>query len=128
LGLARHAATAVLNDASRLGPPTDAAYLHGDLHLRHVLVDGGSLAGIIDWGDMCVGDPSIDLQIAWSLLSDEGRASFFSEYGPIKDEQQLRARMLAVGLCAMLAKYAHSVENSNLQNEALAGLERALVD
>ena len=124
--IVRRASTKVLSDASQLGASTDTAYLHGDLHLRHVLVEGGSLAGVIDWGDTCVGDPSIDLQIVWSLLPAEGRVSFFSEYGPIGAERELRAPMLAVGLCAMLAKYAHSVEYANLEKEALAGLERAL--
>ena len=127
-GIVRCSAMGVLNDASRLGAPTNTVYLHGDLHLRHVLVDGGSLAGVIDWGDTCVGDPSIDLQIAWSLLPADARAGFFSEYGPIGEERELRARMLAVGLCAMLVKYAHSVEYANLEREALAGLERALID
>ena len=36
--------------------------------------------------------------------------------------------MLAVGLCAMLVKYAHSVEHSSLETRGLAGLERALID
>jgi hypothetical protein len=36
--------------------------------------------------------------------------------------------MLAVGLCAMLVKYAHSVGFAGLEREALAGLERALLD
>ena len=31
--------------------------VHGDLHVRHVLVDNGELSGVIDWGDVCVGDP-----------------------------------------------------------------------
>lgn len=127
-GIVRCSATGVLNGASHLGASTDTVYLHGDLHLRHVLVEEGSLAGVIDWGDTCVGDPSIDLQIAWSLLSADGRAGFFSEYGPIGEERELRARMLAVGLCAMLVKYAHSVEYANVEKEALAGLERALID
>ncbi len=127
-GVVRPFPTPVLDDASRLGASTDSAYLHGDLHHRHVLVESGSLSGVIDWGDTCVGDPSIDLQIAWSLLPPRGRASLFGEYGQIAEEQQVRARMLAVGLCAMLAKYAHSVGNQNLLRESLAGLERAVVD
>jgi aminoglycoside phosphotransferase (APT) family kinase protein len=127
-GIFRCSDTSILNEASRLGASTDTAYLHGDLHLRHVLVERGSLAGVIDWGDTCVGDPSIDLQIAWSLLPTEGRVRFFGEYGPIGEERELRARMLAVGLCAMLVKYAHSVEYAGLEKEALAGLERALID
>ena len=127
-GVARFGTSTVLGDALRLGPATEAVYLHGDLHLRHVLVADGILSGVIDWGDTCVGDPSIDLQIVWSLLSAAGRARFFAEYGPVSEERQLRARMLAVGLCAMLAKYARSIGNSSLEAEALAGVERGLGD
>jgi aminoglycoside phosphotransferase (APT) family kinase protein len=111
-----------------LPPPVDAVMLHGDLHLRHVLVEGGALSGVIDWGDACLGDPSVDLQIAWSLLSGDGRVQFLDEYGPVGEERRLRARMLAVGLCAMLAKYARSVGNAGLLRESLAGLERTLIE
>jgi aminoglycoside phosphotransferase (APT) family kinase protein len=112
--------------AAAVGPPTSAVLVHGDLHLRHVLVDGGALGGVIDWGDVCVGDPSIDLQIAWSLLPVQARTRFFDEYGPIDEVRQLRARVLAVRLCAVLARYARSVGYASLEREALAGFERAL--
>lgn len=36
--------------------------------------------------------------------------------------------MLGVGLCAMLAKYAHSVGNENPLCASIAGRERTLVD
>lgn len=35
--------------------------VHGDLHARHVVLDGSRVAGIIDWGDVHLGDPAIDL-------------------------------------------------------------------
>src|SRR5205823_3092638 len=40
------------------GPKT---WIHGDLHPANVLVANGVLAGIIDFGDMCGGDPATDL-------------------------------------------------------------------
>ncbi len=122
------AASALFERAAGLGPPTDAVLVHGDLHLRHVLVERGALSGVIDWGDGCFGDPSVDLQIAWSLLPIEARAAFFDAYGPIDDDRRLRARVLAARLCAMLAKYARSVAYASLEREAVAGFERALVD
>jgi aminoglycoside phosphotransferase (APT) family kinase protein len=114
--------------ASELDPPSEAVLVHGDLHLRHVLVEQGVLSGVIDWGDVCVGDPSIDLQIAWSLLPVDARVTFFDEYGPIAEERRLRARVFAIRLCAMLAHYARSVGYASLEREALAGFDRALVD
>ena len=117
----------VLDGASRLAPK-ERVFVHGDLHLRHVLVDDGSLTGVIDWGDCCTGDPSIDLQLAWSMLPPEGREAFLAEYGAVDEDVHSRARVLALGLCAMLAIYAHSVGNANLLRESVAGLERTLVD
>jgi aminoglycoside phosphotransferase (APT) family kinase protein len=128
LGVRHPDVSVVLDESLLLPPPVDAVLLHGDLHLRHVLVEGGALSGVIDWGDACLGDPSVDLQIAWSLLSDDDRVRFLDEYGPVGEERRLRARMLAVGLCAMLAKYARSVGNAGLLRESLAGLERTLIE
>jgi aminoglycoside phosphotransferase (APT) family kinase protein len=117
----------VLGHASRLAP-RERVFVHGDLHLRHVLVEKGSLTGVIDWGDCCTGDPSIDLHVAWSMLPPAGREAFFEEYGAVDEDIESRARVLAVGLCSMLAIYAHSVGNANLLRESVAGLERTLVD
>jgi aminoglycoside phosphotransferase (APT) family kinase protein len=49
---------------------TPATWLHGDLHAQNVLVDGGKLSGIIDWGDLCRGDRATDLAAIWMLLRD----------------------------------------------------------
>jgi aminoglycoside phosphotransferase (APT) family kinase protein len=113
-------------------PAGPLALCHGDLHLRHVLVDGGSLsgviAGVIDWGDVCVADPAIDLVLYWSFLSPQGRTAFVVGYGEIGEERLLRARVLALFLCAILALYARDVGNASLEREALAGLDRTLSD
>jgi aminoglycoside phosphotransferase (APT) family kinase protein len=55
-----------------LEAPLDApsTWLHGDLHSQNVLVDGGKLSGIIDWGDLCRGDRATDLAAIWMLLGD----------------------------------------------------------
>jgi aminoglycoside phosphotransferase (APT) family kinase protein len=119
---------AILDAASRLPRSDDDVLLHGDLHLRHILVSGRRVSAVIDWGDVCMGDPSIDLQLAWCLLPPAGRSRFVDEYSAIDDERLLRARATALYFCAMLASYANSVGNTNLLRESVAGLERALVD
>ena len=59
----------LLDEALELGPADGRVLLHGDLHVRHVLLDdAGGPSAVIDWGDVCVGDPSIDLSLYWSLL------------------------------------------------------------
>jgi aminoglycoside phosphotransferase (APT) family kinase protein len=121
-------AEAILDDAPQL-PRSDAtALIHGDLHPRHALVHEARLSAVIDWGDVCVGDPSIDLQLVWCVFPPEGRDRFIDAYGPIDDERLLRARAAALYFCAMLATYAESVGHANLLEESLAGLERTLVD
>ena len=40
----------------------------GDVHARNVLTNNGKISAIIDWGDMCVGDPATDLASIWALF------------------------------------------------------------
>jgi aminoglycoside phosphotransferase (APT) family kinase protein len=129
LGVAEpSAAASLLAEAETLPPSTRRVLVHGDLHVRHVLVEHAVLTGVIDWGDACVGDPSIDLQLAWSFLPPEGRSAFRAEYGSVDADTDLRGRVLALYLCAMLALYARDVGYAALERECLAGLERTLVD
>jgi aminoglycoside phosphotransferase (APT) family kinase protein len=111
-------------------PPshTEAAVVHGDLHVRHVLVIGGALSGVIDWGDICRADPAVDLGLFWSLLQPAGREAFLTEYGPVEEEQALRARVLAIALCAALAVYGRREGYPSLEQGCVAGLERTLVE
>lgn len=61
-------------------PPT---WLHGDLHPRNVLMRDGKISAVIDWGDMCAGDPATDLAALWMLLpSPESRKLAIEVYEP----------------------------------------------
>jgi aminoglycoside phosphotransferase (APT) family kinase protein len=114
---------AVLAAAAELPAAEPTVVCHGDLHLRHLLVDNtGAAACVIDWGDLCRGDPSIDMCLVWCLLPS--RDDFLAAYGPVSDDQLLRARVLALFLCAVLALYAAHEGMVALRDEALAGLER----
>jgi aminoglycoside phosphotransferase (APT) family kinase protein len=117
---------ALFGAALELGPSTARAVVHGDLHARHVLVHQGALSGVIDWGDVCRADPAIDLVLVWSFLPPPAREAFVLEYGPVSEEQALRARMLAVSLCGALAVYGRREGFPALERECLAGIERAL--
>ena len=119
----------ILASAENLAPPSgELVLVHGDLHLRHVLLVHGAIAAVIDWGDVCLADPCIDLVLVWSLLTPPGRERFFAEYGPVTEEQRLRSRVLAILLDSMLVRYAHDVGHASLQREAVAALERTLVE
>jgi aminoglycoside phosphotransferase (APT) family kinase protein len=116
---------AILDEAEQLGPAELAAVVHGDLHFRQVLVEGGRVTGVIDWVDVCRSDPAIDLSMLWSFLEPSERAAFIETYGEVSDEQLLRARVLAFSLCAALASQAHAERLVTVEREALAGLSRA---
>lgn len=118
----------LLEEAERLPPPEPPTLVHGDLHFRHVLVNGGTATGVIDWGDICLADPAIDLPLLWSFVPPDGRGAFLDAYGLVNDAQLLRARVLAIQLCAVLARYGHLEGLDGVQREGLAGLKRALVD
>ncbi len=119
----------VLDVARGLRATQSSALVHGDLHIRHLLVDDDCVAaGVIDWTDICRGDPAIDLPLFWSLLPAAGRGEFLDTYGPVTHAQLLRARVLALFLSATLAVYAHHEGMANLEREAIAALVTTAVD
>ncbi|MFB7338416.1 aminoglycoside phosphotransferase family protein [Streptomyces adustus] len=71
------AATAVWEEALRApvwgGPPV---WLHADLMPGNLLVDGGRLTSVIDFGCLGTGDPACDLFPAWNLLPAKAREVF----------------------------------------------------
>jgi aminoglycoside phosphotransferase (APT) family kinase protein len=116
-----------LDAAEALPPSEPTALTHGDLHVRHILVDErGTLSGVIDWGDLGCSDPAIDLPLYWSGLRPAARPAFVEAYGAVDDAALLRARALAVFLSATLALYAEAEDRPTLKRESLAGLERSL--
>lgn len=75
------------------GPPL---WLHGDLHPANVIVRDGGLAGVIDFGEMCAGDPATDLSAAWILLPTGAAKRFFAAYQLADEATVTRARGWAV--------------------------------
>ena len=51
---------------------------------RHLLIDRADrLTGVIDWGDLHLGDAAVDLAIAYTFLPSTARIEFFKAYGEI---------------------------------------------
>jgi aminoglycoside phosphotransferase (APT) family kinase protein len=83
-----------------------AMMLHGDLHPGNILLaNDGSLAGIIDFGDVGAGDPAVDLAVAWLMFDAGARRRFMGAFGPAVDgDTWRRARGWALVLStAMLS-------------------------
>ncbi|MCR6688803.1 phosphotransferase [Cellulomonas sp.] len=96
LGCAARDVRAVWEDAVAApawqGPPV---WVHGDLHPANVVVADGTLAGVVDFGDLFAGDPAWDLAAAWLLLPAGSSARFFDGYSRADDATIRRARGLA---------------------------------
>lgn len=76
--------------------PGAPVWLHGDLHPANVTVSAGTLCGVLDFGDMCAGDPATDLAAAWLLLPGGSAAPFFDAYAGVDSATVQRARGWAI--------------------------------
>ncbi len=54
----------------------DPIWLHGDLHPLNILVRGGHLSAVIDFGDITSGDPATDLSVSWMVFDENERTEF----------------------------------------------------
>ena len=89
---------------------TPNCWVHGDLYARHLLVQpDGRLSGLIDWGDVHVGDPSVDLSVVPAMLNTEDRALFFEHYGDIAPSTWDRARFVALFSGMILIEYGQAI-------------------
>ena len=93
-----------------------------------MLVDGRAATGVIDWGDACLADPALDLSFAFAALTGQARERCCrrTRRGGPDRATEVRARLIAVGLCAMLATTAHEGGDVALREETLRGVRRAL--
>jgi aminoglycoside phosphotransferase (APT) family kinase protein len=76
------------------------SWYHGDLLAENLLVRDGRLAAVLDFGGLAVGDPAVDLIVAWEVLGPEGRAAFRQTVG-VDDAAWAKARGWAL-LIAMI--------------------------
>lgn len=116
----------LLAQAAELPPaPGPPVLVHGDLHVRHVLVDSDHLTGVIDWGDTALADPCVDLSIGFAAFEGAARRALLDAYGPVPPDRAVRARALAVLLGAALAVQAAAEGRTVLLRAALASIDRA---
>lgn len=84
-------------------------WVHGDLYPRHLLVDAAHrVTGVLDWGDVHLGDPAVDLMLAWTFLPPEARPAFREAYGPIDADTWARAHFRALFYGVTLLGYGRS--------------------
>jgi aminoglycoside phosphotransferase (APT) family kinase protein len=70
------AATEVWESALATNWEGSPVWVHGDMSAGNLLVQNGKLSGVIDFGQLAVGDPACDLAIAWTFFHDKSRDLF----------------------------------------------------
>ncbi len=85
-----------------------ARWLHGDPHPHNTVVQsrqsGVELAALVDFGDLCVGDPASDLGMFWLHFSPACRDKALADYGVQENSAVwLRARAWALRYAMLTA-------------------------
>ena len=79
-------------------------WVHGDLDARNLLVEGGRITGVLDWGSTCAGDPACDVKVAWAVLDAETRPAFRAALG-VDDATWARGRGWALSQALIALPY-----------------------
>jgi aminoglycoside phosphotransferase (APT) family kinase protein len=79
-------------------------WYHGDLAAENLLVRDGRLAAVLDFGALSVGDPAVDLIVAWEVLDPPAREIFRKKLG-VDDATWLRGRAWALSITLMIWYY-----------------------
>jgi aminoglycoside phosphotransferase (APT) family kinase protein len=101
-------------------------WIHGDLLPGNLLVTGGRLSAVIDFGTLAVGDPACDLLPAWNVFTGESRARFRDELGA-DDASWLRGRGWALRQAVVALPYYWDT-NPGIIRQASRALAEILAD
>ena len=116
---------AELSDVEEWDGP--ALWVHGDLHSANMIVAGGEISAILDFGDVTSGDPAVDLAVAWMLFDGSDRSVFRAAAGstrPIDDATWQRGQLWALHFA--LLYLLHSADNPRFERMGTALLQAVL--
>ena len=83
---------------------TTPRWYHGDLAAENLLVRDGALAAVLDFGGLSIGDPTVDLVVAWEVLDPPAR-ELFRRSVDVDDATWLRGRAWALSITLMIWYY-----------------------
>jgi len=92
-------------------------YVHGDLYAKHILVDqAGMPSGIIDWGDIHIGNPGLDLAIGYMIFDKKRQDIFFESYNSNIKQDTFKVAQFKALYHSILAfvYFAHEQEKTTL--------------
>lgn len=67
------------------------SWIHGDLHPMNLVVENGELAAVLDFGDLCAGDPATYVACAWMLLPSDAVGTLLGAYANTDSALESRA-------------------------------------
>jgi aminoglycoside phosphotransferase (APT) family kinase protein len=129
LNLDLDSALAIWNDSLDLpGALTPAAdrWYHGDLVAENLLLNNGRLTGVLDFGGLCIGDPTIDLHGAWELFDASAREVFRARLG-VDEAEWLRGRAWALAIALGAISYYWTKMPDRMRNR-MAMARAVLID
>ena len=110
-----------LKEVRNTGP--QQTLCHGDLYARHLLINNQrQLCGVIDWGDVHIGNPAVDLAVLFAFLPQAARDSFLETYGPLDKNTKQLALIRALFSASMFTVYSHDIGDADLLREGLVAL------
>ena len=102
---------------------TPMALVHGDFYSRHILVDGaGRMCGVIDFGDVHLDHPAVDLGVVWTVLPPRARAEFFALYGEIDARTAAAARLRSLMSGLAQEAYGRDVGDASIERAGVLSL------
>lgn len=101
-------------------------WVHGDISRGNLLVTSGKLSGVIDFGQLSIGDPACDLAIAWTLFEGNSRKVFRAQL-PFDSGTWARGRAWALWK-AMISASGQANTNSYEAEQCLYIIEEVLLD
>jgi len=110
--------------------PSSGTLVHGDLHGSQLLVseDAHELAGVIDWGDVHLGDPASDFAVVHSMLPRDCHRDFLEVYGPVEPISWAAAKARAIWHTIAVVIQAVDVGDAATIREAQSCFKRLAED
>lgn len=101
-------------------------WIHADLLRPNLVVAGGRIAAVIDFGGTGAGDPALDLIAAWATFGPRGRAAYAERLQPTEEDWE-RARGYALHQAALIIPY-YRITNPDFVVLAARTIEQLLAD
>ena len=121
--------TAILDSAPAAYVAQTGTLVHGDLGASNFLVNAeNQVTGVIDWGDVHLGDPAVDLAFVHTFFPPARHGILRRAYGPISDAVSRIARLRGLWQTAMMLAYAHDIKNIALLSKGRRALRYLVSD